>query len=124
MFRHVTAINQSNYHIDQSNCRIVFKMADIDKLTLLICQLVLAEIVKRSSEVILEIIDMKGAPRRVIDIAIEIEEDVSVIPSFHYSFILSVKIVVFRLLFGILLSFRPSKHEEVVPSIFRYSGSV
>ena len=37
----------------------------------------LAEIVKRSSEVILEIIDMKGAPRRVIDIAIEIEEDVS-----------------------------------------------
>lgn len=40
-------------------------------------QLVLAEIVKRSSEVILEIIDMKGAPRRVIDIAIEIEEDVS-----------------------------------------------
>jgi len=39
-------------------------------------QLVLAEIVKRSSEVILEIIDMKGAPRRVIDIAIEIEEDI------------------------------------------------
>ena len=46
-------------------------------LTLVIYQLVLAEIVKRSSEVILEIIDMKNAPRRVIDIAIEIEEDVS-----------------------------------------------
>jgi len=39
-------------------------------------QLVLAEIVKRSSEVILEIIDMKGAPRRAIDIAIEIEKDI------------------------------------------------
>ena len=46
-------------------------------LTLVVYQLVLAEIVKRSSEVILEIIDMKNAPRRVIDIAIEIEEDVS-----------------------------------------------
>lgn len=39
-------------------------------------QLVLAEIVKRSSEVILEVIDMKDAPRRVIDIAIEIENDI------------------------------------------------
>jgi len=39
-------------------------------------QLVLAEVAERSSEIILEIIDMKVAPKRVVDIAIEIEEDI------------------------------------------------
>ena len=51
----------------------------------------LAEIVKRSSEVILEIIDMKNAPRRVIDIAIEIEEDVSA--SFTFCLSLSTRLM-------------------------------
>lgn len=66
-------------------------------------QLVLAEIVKRSSEVILEIIDMKDAPKRVIDIAIEIEEDVSVRRNHHIDLVIftpnNVPNVIFMLLF-------------------------
>lgn len=40
-------------------------------------QLLLARVEKKSSEIILEITDMKGYEKRVIDIAVRIEDHVS-----------------------------------------------